>query len=77
MEEHHPAGSVKMLAYALAITLVFALVEVAGGLISGSLALLGDAGHMFTDVLALGLSLGAALMAGRVATERHTFGFLG
>jgi len=76
MEEHHPAGSVKMLAYALAITLVFALVEVAGGLISGSLALLGDAGHMFTDVLALGLSLGAALMAGRVATERHTFGFL-
>jgi len=65
-----------MLTYALVITAGFALIEVAGGLISGSLALLSDAGHMFTDVLALGLSLGAAVVAGRVATERHTFGFL-
>lgn len=65
-----------MLIYALAITAAFALVELIGGLLSGSLALLSDAGHMFTDVLALGLSLGASLVAGKQATERHTFGFL-
>lgn len=73
---HHHSGSTRMLTYALVITASFALVEVVGGVLSGSLALLGDAGHMFTDVLALGLSLGAALMAGRRPTERHTFGFL-
>ncbi|MCG7844553.1 MAG: cation diffusion facilitator family transporter, partial [Methanomassiliicoccales archaeon] len=73
--EHH-YGSAKALSYALAITAAFALVEVVGGLVSGSLALLGDAGHMFTDVVALALSLGAALIATRGATERHTFGLL-
>lgn len=73
---HHRGGSTRMLMYALVITAAFALVELFGGLLSGSLALLSDAGHMFTDVLALGLSLGASLVAGRQATERHTFGFL-
>lgn len=73
---HHHGGSTRMLTYALVITAAFALVEVVGGVLSGSLALLGDAGHMFTDVLALGLSLGASLVAARQATERHTFGFL-
>lgn len=73
---HHHGGSTRMLGYALAITTIFALVEVVGGLLSGSLALLSDAGHMFTDVLALALSLGAAVVAGRQATEKHTFGFL-
>jgi len=72
----HRQGSTKALGIALAITMVIALVEVIRGLISGSLALLGDAGHMFTDVLALGLSLGASMVATRRATERHTFGFL-
>jgi len=72
----HRHGSAKALSYALVITAAFALVEVVGGLISGSLALLGDAGHMFTDVVALALSLGAALIANRAATKRHTFGLL-
>jgi cobalt-zinc-cadmium efflux system protein len=78
MDDHHDhrGGSAKALSIALAITAIFALVEVIGGLVSGSLALLGDAGHMFTDVLALGLSLGAALVATRAPTEKHTFGFL-
>lgn len=78
MDDHHDHrhGSAKALTYALVITAAFALVEVVGGLISGSLALLGDAGHMFTDVVALALSLGAALIAGRAATKRHTFGLL-
>jgi cobalt-zinc-cadmium efflux system protein len=73
---HHHGGSARMLTYALVITAAFALVELVGGFLSGSLALLSDAGHMFTDVLALGLSLGASLVAARQATERHTFGFL-
>ncbi|HQQ25518.1 MAG TPA: cation diffusion facilitator family transporter [Methanomassiliicoccales archaeon] len=75
-EHHHRGSSSRMLTYALVVTAAFALVELAGGVLSGSLALLSDAGHMFTDVLALGLSLGAALVAGRQATARHTFGFL-
>jgi cobalt-zinc-cadmium efflux system protein len=61
---------------ALAITFTFAVVELLGAWFSGSLALLSDAGHMFTDVLALALSLGAAYMAGREATESRTFGLL-
>jgi cobalt-zinc-cadmium efflux system protein len=77
MEPHHhvKGGSTKPLALAMVVTAAFALVEVIGGLVSESLALLSDAGHMFTDVLALGLSLGAAMVATRMATERHTFGF--
>ena len=51
------------------------LVEVAGGLFSGSLALLADAGHMFTDVAALGLSLFAFWLSGRPQTSRRTFGW--
>jgi cobalt-zinc-cadmium efflux system protein len=73
--EHSANGSSRPLLIALCITLVFAFVEVAGGLLSGSLALLSDAGHMFTDVLAIGLSLGAAIIALRLPTKKHTFGF--
>jgi cobalt-zinc-cadmium efflux system protein len=61
---------------ALAITLVFAVVEVVGGLISGSLALISDSGHMFTDALALALSLWASYVATRMGNERQTFGLL-
>jgi cobalt-zinc-cadmium efflux system protein len=68
-------ASSKPLLIALFITLGFALLEVSGGFISGSLALLSDAGHMFTDVLALGLSLGAAMLTMRKPTKKHTFGF--
>ncbi len=76
MSEASPRnGSARVLLLALGVTLGFALVEVVGGILSDSLALLSDAGHMFTDVLALGLSLGAAAMAARQPTKRHTFGF--
>lgn len=68
-------GSSKVLSLALIVTLCFALIEVLGGVLSDSLALLSDAGHMFTDVLALGLSLGAAIMTTRRPTKKHTFGF--
>jgi len=60
---------------ALALTLGFALVEVVGGLWSGSLALLGDAGHMFSDATALGIALVAARLARRPPSVRHSYGF--
>jgi cobalt-zinc-cadmium efflux system protein len=49
--------------------------EVVGGIFSGSLALLGDAGHMLVDALALGLSLFAMTVARRPATATKTFGY--
>jgi len=61
---------------ALVITLVFALVELFGGLWSGSLALISDSGHMFTDVIALALSLWAGYISTRVGKENQTFGLL-
>lgn len=60
----------------LAITLVVFAVELAGGFLANSLALLADAGHMFTDVAGIGLALAAIWFAGRPATEDRTFGYL-
>jgi cobalt-zinc-cadmium efflux system protein len=59
---------------ALAITFAYALIELAGGVWSGSLALAGDAGHMFSDCLALGLAAGAAWLARRPPGLRHSYG---
>jgi cobalt-zinc-cadmium efflux system protein len=61
-------------ALALAITLGYALIELAGGLWSGSLALASDAGHMFSDALALGLAAGAAWLARRPPGLKHSYG---
>ncbi|MEA9390523.1 CDF family zinc transporter ZitB [Acerihabitans sp. TG2] len=61
---------------ALVVTTVFMLVEVAGGLISGSLALLADAGHMLTDAAALLMAFLAVRFAQRKPDNRHTFGYL-
>jgi cobalt-zinc-cadmium efflux system protein len=62
--------------WALVINLAFLIIEFAGGLLTGSLALLADAGHMLTDVLALGLAIFVAHLAMRPATPERTFGFL-
>ncbi len=56
------------------LTAVTFVAEVVGGVLTNSLALLSDAGHMFTHLLALGVSLAAALLADRPATERRTYG---
>jgi cobalt-zinc-cadmium efflux system protein len=64
------------LAIALAITVAFLVAEVIGGLMTGSLALLADAGHMATDAAALALSLFAVWLARRPATPTRSFGFL-
>lgn len=60
----------------LFLTLFFTIVEIVGGLLSNSLALLSDSAHMVSDVLALGLSLTAIYMATRNPDRKYTFGFL-
>jgi cobalt-zinc-cadmium efflux system protein len=63
------------LALAFVVLAVFMVVEVVGGIVSGSLALLSDAGHMLTDVLGLGMALAAIQLASRGSTRSHqTFG---
>ncbi len=63
------------LAVVLAITVGVLVLEVIGSIISGSLALLADAGHMLTDVAGLTLGLVAAVLARRPATEARTWGY--
>lgn len=72
-----PAGRhAHRLAWALALTGTFLIVEVAGGLWTGSLALLADAGHMLTDVGGLTLSLLAVWFAQRPPSPSNTYGYL-
>jgi cobalt-zinc-cadmium efflux system protein len=59
----------------LALTMMIAIAEVTGGLITGSLVLLADAAHMAADAAGVGLSLLAAYFAARPATARRTFGY--
>ncbi len=65
----------RVLAAALAISVVIFAVEVAGALLTGSLALLADAGHVLADAGGVALALGAALLAARPASGRRTFGW--
>lgn len=71
---HAHAATGRRLRHALVLTLGFAVVEVLGGLWSGSLALLSDAGHMVTDAIALGLAAAAAWLASRPPSARHSYG---
>lgn len=74
MNEHqfHARGR---LIFAIAANTAFMVVEVVFGIVAGSLALLGDAGHNFTDSLALVLSLIAVLLMARPRDRRRTFGY--
>jgi cobalt-zinc-cadmium efflux system protein len=74
--DHAVHASVRGLRVALALTAGLMIVEVAGGLLSNSIALLADAGHMLTDVAALGLSLFVAWFSRQPETPRKTYGFL-
>lgn len=65
----------RQLTIVFAFTSLYLIVEVAGGLITGSLALLADAAHMLTDVGGLGLALFAIRFAERPATPERTYGF--
>lgn len=73
---HVERGEVsRRLLWVLGLTAVFTVAEVVGGILSNSLALLADAGHMFTDVAALGLSVFAMHLAQRPATTKRTYGY--
>jgi cobalt-zinc-cadmium efflux system protein len=74
---HAPAGKTAAfrLGLSLSLTFAFVFVEVVAGLWSNSLALLTDAAHNFTDVVALGLSWYAIRLAARPAHARKTFGY--
>ena len=65
----------KPLKLAIAFTATIFVAEVIGGLVSGSLSLLGDAAHMLQDTVALFLSLGAMIVAERLPTPTKTFGY--
>lgn len=71
----HGRADTRPLVIALAITGGFMVVEIMGGLATGSLALLADAGHMATDAAALALALFAIWLAQRPATPQRSFGF--
>jgi cobalt-zinc-cadmium efflux system protein len=65
----------RLLTVALAITASIAIIEVAGGIVSNSISLVSDAVHMFTDVMAIGLSLFAITVAARSHSGAMTFGY--
>ncbi len=68
-------GSARALALALALTATYTVVEVAGGFLTDSLAVLADAVHMLSDNVALALALVAVWLARRPATPERTYGF--
>lgn len=71
----HPGANGKRLMIAIAIISALLLIELAGAMISGSLALFADAGHAFSDVIGLVVALIATIIAARPATDRATFGY--
>jgi len=80
MHDHAPTGlrgasNRRLLAISLGITAVVMVVQVVGAILSGSLALIADAAHMFTDAAALVIALVASIVAARPANDRRTFGY--
>jgi cobalt-zinc-cadmium efflux system protein len=69
-------GHVRKLRLALGVTIIVLVAEVVGGILSNSLALLADAGHMLTDVAALALSLFVSWFSMRPETPRRTYGYV-
>lgn len=82
MHDHAPAaggirdaGHRRLLTVSLSLTVTVMVVQVVGAILSGSLALLADAAHMFTDASALVIALIATAVAARPADDRRTFGY--
>jgi len=73
---HAADAPVRNLRIALILTALLLVAEVVGGLLSNSIALLADAGHMLTDVAALGLALFVAWFSKQPETPERTFGYL-
>lgn len=76
-QHDHSAGVTNRTRLWIAIAIIgtFLVVEIVGAVLSGSLALLADAGHMFSDLLGLVIALVALGIAARPATDRQTFGY--
>jgi cobalt-zinc-cadmium efflux system protein len=78
-QSHHndgvESGNITRVQIALVLTSVFMVVEFIGGILSGSLALLADAGHMLTDTMALGLAAFAFRVSSRPADSKRSFGY--
>ena len=72
---HSHSGNKKVLRVSFIVIAVFMVVEIVGGLLTNSLALLSDAGHMFSDAAALGLSLLAFHFGERPGSRSNTFGY--
>ncbi|MDP9279207.1 MAG: cation diffusion facilitator family transporter [Gemmatimonadota bacterium] len=73
---HTSDAPVRNLRIALVLTAALLVVEVVGGILSNSIALLADAGHMLTDVAALGLALFVAWFSRQPSSPQKTFGYL-
>jgi cobalt-zinc-cadmium efflux system protein len=71
----HASGDERRLGWAFLVIFGFMLVEVVGGVISGSLALIADAGHMASDAAALGMSFAALRIGRRPADEARSYGY--
>lgn len=72
---HTHSTNRRRLLWALGITAAVVAVQLVGALVTGSLALFADAGHMFSDVFALTIALAATVLAAKPANERATFGY--
>lgn len=72
---HEHEGSGGKLLVSLLITTLTLVAEVVGGILTGSLALLSDAAHVFMDIFALALSYGAVRLSQKAPSARHSFGF--
>jgi cobalt-zinc-cadmium efflux system protein len=72
---HRSSDNWRRLSLVLSLTVVYMIAEAIGAWWTGSLALLADAGHMFTDVAALALALAAVWFGSRPATSKKTFGY--
>jgi cobalt-zinc-cadmium efflux system protein len=75
MHTHHHEGDRRLLLGALCLIAGLMVVELVAGIVADSLALLADAGHLISDVAALGFAVAAATMAARPAQGRWTYGF--
>jgi cobalt-zinc-cadmium efflux system protein len=75
MSHSHDTGNMRRVLIALVLTGSFMVVEVIGGILSGSLALLADAGHMLTDTMALALAAIAFHVSKRPADVKRTYGY--
>ena len=74
-QDHNYVSLGNKLKYGLLLSIVILIAEVIGGLVSNSLALLSDAGHVFSDIVALGLSWYGVRQAQRPSDHRMTFGY--